>query len=630
MSSSALKHKPVNDSETVIQEIAKIAKELTGVQLTDRHSSMISSRLQKRLGQLKLASFHDYLTYLKKNWESESQVLIGTLTTHHTYFFREFAHFEFITSKALAFLVPLVLARADRTLRIWSAASSRGQEVYSLAMLIQSALTKQFPEDSAKIKIDILGTDIDAESVAIAKNGVYPWSEVKEIPLNFLSSNWVRGSGDISNFAKAKTHLRAPCRFEQQNLLALKLKNEKPFDLIFCRNVFIYFDPAQIQAITNDLLKNINPEGFLFLGISESLHGMPLPVKTVGPSIYVRNTHSWLKEKTAAASKTAVITAPVPEKPIRVLVVDDSPSIHTLMKQVFTAQYGFEIVGHAMNGIEASEMLKTKQVDALTLDIHMPVQDGVEYLRTNFNSNHPPVVMVSSVSREDSSLATQALEIGASDYVEKPALNNLKQRADELRTKIRCSVRAKQNGARDLKLDKSFQTTSIITDPENKLRVLVMQGADRERVGRMLKTLVSSNQPPCVLFLDSGLQGAELVKNQFEKEIGMRLKSEEDLLAQGPKKGEVYVVFHSQTIKTTLQKIYAQKSAVTLVCGEVSEEASVLFHGLKSVLGSGVKWNLVLEELGDRNAKNVLFDIATEFSPLSGFAYLSEKYFNQK
>ncbi len=620
MSNALLKPAPqIDDPTLAVQEIAKIAQELTGVQLNDRHSSMILSRLQKRLMQLNLASLQDYIAYLKRNWDAESQVLIGTLTTHHTYFLREFAHFEFITSDVLKTLVPQVLARADKTLRIWSAASSRGQEAYSLAMVIQYAIQKQFPEAVKQIKLDILGTDIDAECVAMARNGVYPWNEVKEIPLHLLSSNWIRGSGDISNFAKAKNQLRTVCRFEQQNLLSLNLKNEKPFDIIFCRNVYIYFDQKQIQLITQELLKNMNPEGFLFLGISESLHGLPLPVKNIGPSIYVKNTHSRLAGKVAAA------------KLLRILVVDDSPSIHTLMKQIFTAQYGFEIAGFAMNGLEAATFLKTNRVDALTLDIHMPEQDGVEYLRRNFNSSHPSVVMVSSVSREDSSLAAQALENGASDYVEKPALNNLKQRADELRTKIRCSVRVKENGSRDLSLDRAFQQVTKVTDPENKVRILLMQGVDRKRITGTLKAMVSFHQPPCILFLDAAASGAAFMKEQFEKEWGMRLKSEEDLIHHPAKPGDVYLLFHSGTIQDTLMKVYSEKMAVSLVCGDVSNEASILFHHVKSqALMAGQDWNLVLEELGERNPKNALFDLATEFSPLSGFAYLSEKYFNQK
>ncbi len=632
MSAPLVKAKTKSDSsDPVIQEIAKIAKDLTGVQLTERHSAMISSRLQKRLGQLNLSSFQEYLTYLKKNWDSESTVLIGTLTTHHTYFFREFSHFEYLTAKVLPFLVPQVLARADKTMRIWSAASSRGQEVYSLAMVLQTALAKQYPEAVGKIKIDILGTDIDPESVTIGKNGVYPWNEVKEIPLHFLSSNWVRGSGDISNFAKAKTHLRTVCRFEQQNLLDLKLRNEKPFDFIFCRNVFIYFNPEQIQKITHDLLKNTSPEGFVFLGISESLHGMPLPVKTVGPSIYVKESHPWVAKTTT--TKTATVETKVPvmevERPIRVLVVDDSPSIHTLMKQVFTKEFGFEIAGHAMNGVEASEIMKKTPVDALTLDIHMPVQDGVEYLRTNFNSKHPPVVMVSSVSREDSSLAAQAIEIGAADYVEKPALNNLKQRADELRTKIRCAVRSNSSGSRDISLDKSFHAAPTAVDPGSKARVIIMQGADRSRVSQILKSMVSPNQPPCILFFDAGLQGAELIKNQFEKDLGMRLKPEEELAKGQPGAGEIHVAFHSGSIGNTLKNLYLTKDVVTLVCGEVSESTSTLFHGIKSGLPSTKSWNCVVEELGARNSKHALADIASELSPLTGFAYLSGKYFTK-
>jgi two-component system chemotaxis response regulator CheB len=128
-----------------------------------------------------------------------------------------------------------------------------------------------------------------------------------------------------------------------------------------------------------------------------------------------------------------------------VLVVDDSTSIQAVLKQVLGKDRGFEVVGTAANGIEAAKLLRTLEVDAMTLDIHMPGQGGVDYLKANFSRAHPPVVMVSSVDREEADLAHKCLTIGASDYVEKPTLANMGERGEELRNKIRAALRHRQH-----------------------------------------------------------------------------------------------------------------------------------------------------------------------------------------
>ncbi len=612
-------------STAALDEIARIATDLTGVQLSERHFTMIQSRLQKRMQELNILNMDQYVAYVRKNMDQESKFLISTMTTHHTYFFREGMHFEFLTEKALTQLITKARSRPDRKIRVWSAACSRGQEVYTLAMSLQRALKTAAPD----VKLEILGTDIDPESVAISKNGVYPWKDVKGIPLQYLGENWTRGTGDISEFAKVKNHIRDLCRFETQNLLKMSIKPQEMFDVIFCRNVFIYFQPSQIQQITHSLLSHLDQDGLLFLGISESLHGMTLPIKAIGASIYAKPDGVWVKPAPVQnivgkilGSKAAPTVTQATEALIRVMVVDDSPSIHSLMKQVFTKDLGFEIVANAMNGIEAKEKLKTTQVDAITLDIHMPEQDGVEYLRANFNSKHPAVVMVSSVSREDSTLAAQALDIGASDYVEKPALNNLKDRADEIRMKVRCAFHAKRSNestSQDLALDRSFRTTQKIEAPETKGRILVLQGSDRGRIKKMVTEFGAITQPPLVLVLDANIQGAELIRGQFEKELGRRFKTEEDLHSAAPKPGDIFILFASPTLSNALSHFLKKRKVSSLVLGDVSKKLAEQLITLKQ---QGLRF--ILEELGSRNSSHNLRELAIEFSPITGFVYLSE------
>jgi chemotaxis protein methyltransferase CheR len=264
----------------------------------------------------------------------------------------------------------------------------------------------------ADLKFRILGTDVDEQSIRIARNGVYPRREIREVPLAYLGNHWARGTGDIAEFVKAKGSIRDAVRFEQANLLDFKDRFEgQKFDIIFCRNVFIYFTPEQIRTSTAMLLRHLEPQGYFFIGISETLNGLGFDLKSEGPSIYRA------REKEAQTTPVIPIREgiQVPEsgtRPIRVFCVDDSPSVHSLMKQILKSEHGFEIAGSAVNGIDAAEKLKKlENVDVVTLDIHMPEQNGVEYLEKNFSLHHPPFVMVSSVSRDQSDLAMRTLEL---------------------------------------------------------------------------------------------------------------------------------------------------------------------------------------------------------------------------
>jgi chemotaxis protein methyltransferase CheR len=410
-------------SAEFLQRISEDITRITGVQLGDRQRHMVESRLQKRSMDLGLPTLEEYAEHYQANRNDETQALVSLLTTHHTYFFREFSHFEYIETQALQKIVADIRKRGDRKLRVWSAACSRGQEVYSLGMFLDYHLKIIAPE----ISWEILGSDVDPESVNIAKNGVYRFDEIKKSPMNYLASHWARGTGDIANFVKSKKSLRDHCSFKATNLMNLaEYPKGYKFDIIFCRNVFIYFTPEQVKTISQNLLSCLTDAGYFFVGISESLNGSSLKIANLGPSIYQKLIGEKALGKGpaefgAGSAKSEVlrltpqrIERVEPAKPLRVLCVDDSPSIHALLKQILNEKDGFEIVGKAMNGIQAGEFLKTNTVDVVTLDIHMPGQSGLEYLEKNFRSGHPATIVISSVSREDSSIAFRALELGAS------------------------------------------------------------------------------------------------------------------------------------------------------------------------------------------------------------------------
>lgn len=413
---------------SVVQQVAGIVSELAGIQLGAKQAPMIENRLKTRMVRLGIKDFTEYLAHLKANREAESQALLSLMTTHHTYFFREFSHFEFLLNRGLSRLIDAARARPDKTIHIWSAACSRGQEVYSLAMFFQFHLPQMAPDLSYKI----WGTDIDPESVAYGKNGVYKVEELKQSPAMYVENQWIRGKGNVSEFMKAKDTIKKNCHFTAANLMNPgSFLKDKKFDLIFCRNVYIYFNQDQIKQATTDMLKHLEPTGFLFLGVSESLNGLGLPTELIGPSIYQPVTKSDNR-----IERKPLSPAPATTKIVEVLSVDDSPTILTLLKKVLTPENGFQITATAKNGAEALELLKTRKFDIITLDLHMPELDGIGFLKA-YQGQSTPVMVVSSINRDDTTIAQKALALGAADYVEKPSLENLAQAGNEIRSKIK-------------------------------------------------------------------------------------------------------------------------------------------------------------------------------------------------
>jgi len=627
-----------NEERKAINKIITLTRELTGVQLNEHHQAMIISRLRKRLIELEINTFADYVDYYNSYKSSESSKLITLLTTHYTYFFREFAHFEFLINKAIPALLPIIKARKDQTLRIWVAASSRGQEVYSLAMYLDFHL-KRF---DSNINFEILGTDIDSECIAVAKNGVYPRNELKEVPLALLGDHWIKGSGEVENYVKVKKNLRSHCQFEILNLLELKttFNPSNKFDLIFCRNVFIYFNADQIKLIANELLARMIPEGYFFIGISESLSNLNLPIASPGPSVY---RHKLQIEKSIANSVISKSTIPSKISPtgfkptiihnidskhvtvpplIRVLCVDDSSTILMLLKKILSKENGFEVVGVANNGIEAKKQLALLKPDVMTLDIHMPEQTGIEYLEQNYKLGHPPVIMVTSVSRENADLAGRSLSLGASDYVEKPAMSNMSERGDEIRNKLRYSLQTNTQGQQpNLRLDHAFQKASRMEHLESKIRIIVFPLSARKKIKTVLSEL-SGTQPPCLLFVDGFNEPlsnfSELLTNEFGQKV---------INHTGPmkkyKNNDLILMDINNTIQELVKIIPKEMSISILVFGEISTDSALKLKLFKNA-------QFVLEDLGSGKGSKNLTDVAYDVVPHTSFAYLSNEYFSKQ
>jgi chemotaxis protein methyltransferase CheR len=259
-------------SSTAYKAIRDFIYKEAGIDLGAAKQMLVSSRLNKRLRHHQLDNFDQYLDLLMNNNGIERQMAIDLLTTNETYFFRESEHFN-----ALKKLV-LQDHPKDRLLRVWSAASSSGEEAYSIAMVLDDFF-------GARGKWEIFGSDISSRIIEKANKGLYQCHRIDAIPKNFLQKYCLKGAGEYDGFLLIDKKLRDRTRFAEINLTK-PLPEVGKFDVIFLRNVLIYFDHKTKENIIRSLASKLRPGGVLFVGHSESLKGMDLPIELVGPTTY--------------------------------------------------------------------------------------------------------------------------------------------------------------------------------------------------------------------------------------------------------------------------------------------------------------------------------------------------------
>jgi chemotaxis protein methyltransferase CheR len=242
-----------------------------GIVLNNKQA-LIEGRLNKRLQHYGLSNYSDYFRMLNKpGHELETVLAVDLLTTNETYFFREHKHFEF--------LVREVLKKLDnhKPLRVWSAASSSGEEAYSIAMTI--AEQERFSDWR------IVGSDLSMRILEKAQRGVYALNSSEKIPAHLLKKYCLRGKGDLDGVLMIDPVIRRHVEFRQVNLTK-QLPELGSFDVIFLRNVMIYFDSDTKQHVVNNVAQFLKPGGYFMISHSESLNGIKHELNMVLPSIY--------------------------------------------------------------------------------------------------------------------------------------------------------------------------------------------------------------------------------------------------------------------------------------------------------------------------------------------------------
>jgi chemotaxis protein methyltransferase CheR len=249
--------------------------ERTGIELRHGKEPMVMGRLDRRLRHHGMSSYEEYVRFLETGDPSEVQVAVDLLTTNETYFFREPQHFDFLRD------VFSERRASVEFIRVWSAASSSGEEAYSIAMVLASTL----PERQGW---EVVGTDVSTRMVETARQSLYPIEASEKIPREYLHRFCLRGREEYEGFLAIDGLLRSHVTFREVNLTALP-DDLGHFDVIFLRNVMIYFGMETKRKLAGEIVDMLRPGGYLLVSHSETLNGMHRDLRLLRPSIYCRN-----------------------------------------------------------------------------------------------------------------------------------------------------------------------------------------------------------------------------------------------------------------------------------------------------------------------------------------------------
>ncbi|HEU20385.1 MAG TPA: hypothetical protein ENO00_13585 [Deltaproteobacteria bacterium] len=262
------------------QKISRFVYDMCGINLHDGKKELVKARLSKRLRSGNFASFSDYFKFVTTQEGTDELInMIDSLSTNLTSFFREEKHFRKL-QEVIPGMIPSSAQRSGRTkLRIWCAGCSTGEEPYSLAMSVKEIM------NGHPVDLKITATDISTRVLRTAITGIYGGERVKKIPRELLRKYFQIGQGKWRGYYRAKQELRDVIDFVRFNLME-QPSFEDMFDIVFCRNVMIYFDKQTQATLVERFYSCLRDTGWLFIGHSESLTGLVHKFKYIEPSVY--------------------------------------------------------------------------------------------------------------------------------------------------------------------------------------------------------------------------------------------------------------------------------------------------------------------------------------------------------
>ncbi len=271
----------MNIDEKSFLYLSGLVQTTMGIKMPPEKKQLMETRLTKRIRALKLSSFEEYCDYLKRGDNNSRREMVdfcNSISTNKTDFFREIGHFNYMRETIL----PEYERAGKRDLKIWSCASSSGEELYSIAMEIEEYIKKH----NYRLNYTVLGTDISTRVLTIAKSGEYTEANVDTIPFEGFKKRYFDPVGTDKTRYRVKSFIKNNIKLGTFNLMSRNYNVPGPFDIVFCRNVLIYFEREKQKYIIGNLLNKIDPHGYLFLGHSESMAGMNFNLKSCAPAVF--------------------------------------------------------------------------------------------------------------------------------------------------------------------------------------------------------------------------------------------------------------------------------------------------------------------------------------------------------
>lgn len=276
---------PVPMSMNDFNRLSQFIYKECGINITPTKKIMLEGRLSKRLRRLGLGSFTAYCDYLFSNEGINSELIwmIDEVTTNKTDFFREPKHFEYLTEKVLPEVAREARRSGHKKVAIWSAGCSSGEEPYTLAMVVNEFIDSN---PGSNLSYVIVATDISPSVLEKAQKAIYEDERVIPVPLEMKKKYLLRGKDRMKNLVRIVPSLRERVKFRRLNFMDGDFGFREAIDIIFCRNVIIYFDRQTQKVLLNKFCKCLAAGGYVFMGHSETLFGMDIPLVQVSPTIY--------------------------------------------------------------------------------------------------------------------------------------------------------------------------------------------------------------------------------------------------------------------------------------------------------------------------------------------------------
>ncbi|WP_171030976.1 MULTISPECIES: CheR family methyltransferase [Pseudomonas] len=257
--------------EAQFQQLQRLMHDASGIHLADNKRTLVAGRLMRRLRHFQFTHYDQYLALIADPaHQRERRLVVDLLTTNETYFFREHPHFEFLGQW---------LERQRTPQRLWSAACSSGEEPYSLAMVAA---------EHARVDWSIVASDLSQSMLAQAERAIYSMDQSRYFPPGWLRRHCQCGVGEMQGRMRIQANLRSRVHFREVNVIRPLPDDLGTFDVIFLRNLLIYFEPAQKQDIVRRMVGQLRVGGLLFIGHAESIHGFDLPLRLAQPSVFER------------------------------------------------------------------------------------------------------------------------------------------------------------------------------------------------------------------------------------------------------------------------------------------------------------------------------------------------------